>query len=766
MNMEAVWIHIVYIISCFSWFMKRSLLIIPFSFQLLDVIAEQIDFNRDVRPILSQNCYVCHGPDKAHRKAKLRLDTEEGSREVVAILNASQSELIARITSKDPEEMMPTIKSGKTLTSDEINILTKWVRSGAKYVKPWAYISPIKTKVPESAPKGWAHNWIDSFLLAHWEREVINPAQDADSVTLIRRLSFDLLGLPPNIETVQRFKKAKDVNSVYESIVDEFLSSESFGERMASYWLDLVRFADTVGYHGDQDHNITPYRDYVLNSFNQNLAFDQFTREQLAGDLLNGSTIDQRIATGYNRLLQTSHEGGVQAREYLAIYAADRIRNLSGVWMGATLGCAQCHDHKYDPYKARDFYGMSAFFADVDESKHFAVGSNSLPTKRPPEISVLSRKDREYLKSLEAKVPKTKETEDLIKKIKSRSVLTMVTQSIEPRVTRILPRGNWLDESGEIVQPAIPEFLGKIDTGDRRATRLDLENWLTDSNNGIGGLTARVFVNRLWYLFFGEGISSSLDDFGGQGSPPVLPNLLDNLSVYFYENDWDVKKMVKLIVMSRAYKLSSRASNELKVRDPLNKLFARQSRHRLPAEMIRDNALVVGGLLVNDYGGSSIKPYQPKGYYRHLNFPKREYVQHQDDRRYKRSVYMHWQRQFLHPLLKAMDAPSREECVAKRSRSNTPVAAMVLLNDPSFYESAESFAKNLLKTNHDNEEDRIIDAFRRALSRAPSPKEKDVLINLFKNVMKGDQGKEDAEMHAWTAVSRAIFNCSEFNTRN
>ncbi|MDE0571234.1 MAG: PSD1 and planctomycete cytochrome C domain-containing protein [Verrucomicrobiales bacterium] len=746
--------------------MKRFLLIIPFSFLLFDVIAEQIDFNRDVRPILSQNCYVCHGPDKAHRKAKLRLDIEEGSREVVAISNASQSELIARITSKDPEEVMPTIKSGKALTSDEIDILTKWVRSGAKYVKPWAYISPIKTKVPESAPKEWTHNWIDSFLLAHWAREVINPAQNADSVTLIRRLSFDLLGLPPNIETVQRFKKAKDVNFVYESIVDEFLSSESFGERMTSYWLDLVRFADTVGYHGDQDHNITPYRDYVLNSFNQNLPFDQFTREQLAGDLLNGSTIDQRIATGYNRLLQTSHEGGVQAREYLAIYAADRIRNLSGVWMGATLGCAQCHDHKYDPYTARDFYAMSAFFADVDESKHFAVGSNSLPTKRPPEISVISRKDREYLKSLEVKVSKTKETEDLIKKIKSRSVLTMVTQSIEPRVTRILPRGNWLDESGEIVQPAIPEFLGKIDTGDRRATRLDLANWLTDSNNGIGGLTARVFVNRLWYLFFGEGISSSLDDFGGQGSPPVLPNLLDNLSVYFYENDWDVKKMVKLIVMSRAYKLSSRASNELKVRDPLNKLFARQSRYRLPAEMIRDNALVVGGLLVNDYGGSSIKPYQPKGYYRHLNFPKREYVQHQDDRRYKRSVYMHWQRQFLHPLLKAMDAPSREECVAKRSRSNTPVAAMVLLNDPSFYESAESFTKNLLKTNHDNEEDRIIDAFRRALSRTPSPQEKDVLINLFKDVMKGDQGKEDAEMLAWTAVSRAIFNCSEFNTRN
>ena len=764
--MKTVWIHIVYIISCFSRFMKRFFLIIPFLFQSLDVISEQIDFNRDVRPILSQNCYVCHGPDKAHRKAKLRLDTEKGSREVVAISNASQSELITRITSKDPEEVMPTIKSGKSLTSDQIDILTKWVRSGAKYVKPWAYISPIKTKVPESVSQRWTHNWIDSFLLEHWAREEINPVQEADSVTLIRRLSFDLLGLPPKIETVERFKKAKDVNLVYESIVDEFLSSESFGERMASYWLDLVRFADTVGYHGDQDHNITPYRDYILNSFNQNLPFDQFTREQLAGDLLNEPTIDQRVATGYNRLLQTSHEGGVQAREYLAIYAADRIRNLSGVWMGATLGCAQCHDHKYDPYTARDFYAMSAFFADVDESKHFAVGSNSLPTKRPPEISVLNRKDREHLTSLEANVSKTKETEELINKIKSRSVLTMVTQSIEPRVTRILPRGNWLDESGEIVQPAIPEFFGKLDIGNRRANRLDLANWLTDSKNGIGGLTARVFVNRLWYLFFGEGISSSLDDFGGQGSPPVLPKLLDNLSVYFYENGWDVKKMVKLIVMSRAYKLSSRISNELKVKDPINEFFARQSRYRLSAEMIRDNALFVGGLLVNDYGGGSIKPYQPKGYYKHLNFPRREYEQHQDDRRFKRSIYMHWQRQFLHPMLKAMDAPSREECVAKRSKSNTPVAAMVLLNDPSFYEAAESFTKNILKTNHDDEDHRIEDAFRRALSRAPSPQEKSILINLVKEVMKESEGKEDAEINAWTAVSRVIFNCSEFNTRN
>ena len=727
-------------------------------------VAKEVDFNRDVRPILSQNCYVCHGPDKEHRKAKLRLDTEEGFQKVFSKTTPSDSEIIHRITSHDPDEIMPTPESGKSLNDEEVKILTQWVKEGGEYSQPWAYTKPVWNPVKNKGDP-WVHNWIDSILLDHWSEIGMSPSPDSNKVTLIRRLSFDLTGLPPKPAMIKKYLSATNPKAVYLDIVQELLDSDHYGERMSMYWLDLVRFADTVGYHGDQDHNISPYRDYIMEAFNQNMPFDQFTREQLAGDLLDSPSIDQKVATGYNRLLQTSHEGGVQPREYLAIYAADRIRNVSGVWMGATVGCAQCHDHKYDPYTARDFYSMSAFFADIDEEQHFKVGSNALPTKRPPEIPVLSFRDREKLKRLESIKSKTQEIIDEIKSIKARERLTMVTQSVKPRLTRILPRGNWLDDNGEIVEPAVPTFLGDLKVEDRRANRLDFANWLVDPENGVGGLTARVFVNRLWYLMFGEGISTSLDDFGGQGSPPTIPALLDNLSVEFYKNGWDIKKLIKLIVTSHAYKLSSNSDSKTKSIDPLNHHFSHQSMHRLPAEMIRDNILETSGLLFKEYGGPSVKPFQPKGYYKHLNFPKREYQAHTDKRRLKRSVYIHWQRQFLHPMLQAMDAPTREECVAKRSKSNSPVAAMVLLNDPSFFEAAEEFAKTIIQSADSNDE-RMKFAFQRALSRDPDELEKNIINQLLKNIRQGSSNDDQSDLSCWTAVARAIFNFSEFNTRN
>ncbi len=742
----------------------KLLLLLTFVLVPFFAVAKEVDFNRDVRPILSQNCYVCHGPDKEHRKAKLRLDTEEGFQKVFSKTTPSDSEIIHRITSHDPDEIMPTPESGKSLNNEEVKILTQWVKEGGEYSQPWAYTKPVWNPVKNKGDP-WVHNWIDSILLDHWSKIGMSPSSDSNKVTLIRRLSFDLTGLPPKPPMIKKYLSATNPEAVYLDIVQELLDSDHYGERMSMYWLDLVRFADTVGYHGDQDHNISPYRDYIMEAFNQNMPFDQFTREQLAGDLLDSPSIDQKVATGYNRLLQTSHEGGVQPREYLAIYAADRIRNVSGVWMGATVGCAQCHDHKYDPYTARDFYSMSAFFADIDEEQHFKVGSNALPTKRPPEIPVLSFRDREELKRLESIKSKTQEIIDAIKSIKSRERLTMVTQSVKPRLTRILPRGNWLDDTGEIVEPAVPTFLGDLKVEDRRANRLDFANWLVDPENGVGGLTARVFVNRLWYLMFGEGISTSLDDFGGQGSPPTIPALLDNLSVEFYKNGWDIKKLIKLIVTSHAYKLSSNSDSKTKSIDPLNHHFSHQSMHRLPAEMIRDNILETSGLLFKEYGGPSVKPFQPKGYYKHLNFPKREYQAHTDKRRLKRSVYIHWQRQFLHPMLQAMDAPTREECVAKRSKSNSPVAAMVLLNDPSFYEAAEEFAKTIIQSADSNDE-RMKFAFQRALSRDPDELEKNIINQLLENIRQGLSNDDQSDLSCWTAVARAIFNFSEFNTRN
>jgi len=769
--------------------------------------ADNVEFNRDIRPILSDKCFACHGPDKNHREADLRLDIEEIAKAgVVEPGMPEESELFARITSRDADERMPPLDSGKSLTETEIDSLRRWIEQGAEYQPYWAYVAPRLHPIPAVKDASWPIGWIDRFVLARLEKEGLQPSPPADQVTLIRRLYFDLIGLPPTPDEVDQFVESKNGHS-YEEVVDRLLNSDRFGERMAMYWLDLVRYADTVGYHGDQDHSISPYRDWVIDAFNDNMRFDDFTRAQLAGDLRPHSNIDDKIATGYNRLLQTSHEGGVQPKEYLAIYAADRVRNLSAVWMGATMGCCQCHDHKFDPYTAKDFYSMVAFFADIDEAQHFTKGTNSLPAARPPEIAVHTKRERERIADWDASIATiTSELEntdennaDTISDLKqrladataTREVLqknarkTMISVPIKPRTIRVLPRGNWLDNSGPIVEPAVPKFLGKVAVSDRRANRLDLSNWLTDAEHGSGGLTARVFANRFWYLLFGVGLSSSLDDFGGQGEPPMHPELLDNLAVEFHESGWNVKHMMKLIVMSRAYQQSSVESDDLRKRDPMNRLYARQSRFRLPAETVRDNALAISGLLVLDYVGLSAKPYQPSGYYRHLNFPARKYSHHTDHRQWLRGVYVHWQRQFLHPMLKAMDAPSREECTAERPRSNTPLSALVLLNDPTFIEAARVFAEQVMRDGGDRFDSRLRFAFRQAVSREPDQLEADLLKNLHlanvdryaadreaaKQLISTGQAPvaEDldaAELASWTSVTRTILNMSETVTRN
>ncbi|MFN0128788.1 MAG: PSD1 and planctomycete cytochrome C domain-containing protein [Verrucomicrobiales bacterium] len=770
-----------------------------------------VDFNRDIRPILSDKCFFCHGPDAAERKADLRLDTAAGAMAVLdghAAIVPGQPEtsaLVVRITSSDEDEIMPPPKSHKSLKPAEIDLLTRWIKEGAAYSAPWAFVAPRKHPEPAVKDAAWPANWADRFVLSRLEAEGLAPSPQADRVSLIRRLAFDLTGLPPSPRAVADFLAVPEerFETAWAALVDGLLKSPRHGERLAAYWLDLVRYADTVGYHGDQDHNISPYRDRIVEALNANMPFDQFTREQLAGDLLPGATLDQKVASGYNRLLQTSHEGGVQAKEYLAIYAADRVRNVSSVWMGSTLGCAQCHDHKFDPYTSRDFYSMAAFFADVDEADHLIAANggpgakkldlNALPTSRPPEIDVPDRPDRARLAELEATLARqtaagqpTGETQAEIDSIRKRSRLTMVTVALpEPRVTRVLPRGNWLDDSGEIVQPAIPAFLGKLDTGDRRATRLDLAKWFTDAEGGAGGLTARVFANRYWYLLFGEGLSRSLDDFGGQGEPPSHPALLDNLAVSYVEGGWDTRALLRLLVTSRAYRQSSIVSPALRERDPENRLLARQARHRLPAEMIRDTALAVSGLLVLDAGGASARPYQPDGYYKHLNFPKRTYASDTDASQWQRGLYVHWQRQYLHPMMKAMDAPSREECTAQRPRSNTPSAALVLLNDPTFIEAARVFAARVLAEGGASSAERIDFACGETLSRPADAEERQLLENLLAatraeyqsdpaaaqallgvGLKPAPAGVDAMELASWTAVTRALLNLSETFTRN
>ena len=775
-----------------------------------------VDFNRDVRPIVSDKCFACHGPDANTREADLRLDVEteakldRGGYAAIVPGKLDESELVRRITSDDESERMPPVDSGKKLSKEQIELLKRWVAEGAPWSLAWAYVPPAKRVPPTVSDKSWPKNWADQFILGKIESAGLKPSPDADKTTLIRRVYIDLIGLPPKPEEVDAFL-ADDSPDAYEKVVDRLLASPHYGERMAMYWLDLVRYADTVGYHGDQEQHIQPYRDWVINAFNANRPFDQFTREQLAGDLLPEPTREQKIATGYNRLLQTSHEGGVQAKEYLAIYGADHVRNLSIVWMGATVGCAQCHDHKYDPYTTRDFYSMQAFFADVDEARHLGKGVDASPTLREPEMALgtpteVARWDEAVAKknALDKQLEKAKAKDandtDAIKRLDERiaqakaalqaldksTLRTMVTVAIEPRVTRILPRGNWLDDGGEIVQPAIPEFLGMLPIdGDRRATRLDLANWLTDARGGAGGPTARVMANRLWYLTFGRGVSPSLDDFGGQGEPPDNPELLDALANEFVDIGWDVKHMMKLLVTSRAYRQSSVESAELREKDPLNKLVARQASYRYPAESVRDAALQIGGLLVPTIGGYSARPYQPAGYLRHLNFPEREYVADTDKNQWRRGVYTHWQRQYLHPMLKAFDAPSREECTVARPRSNTALAALVLLNDPSFVEASKMFAVRILNEGGATTADRMDFAFRQAASRKPSPEEREAMSALLSRSQKyydanpdaaekllsiglapAPEGVDRPELAAWTIIARATLNLHEVITRN
>lgn len=792
-----------------------------------------INFQRDIRPLLSDRCFHCHGPDEKTRQADLRLDQWESAKSVIDSTLVDQSKLLQRIESHDASEIMPPPEVNKPLSQPERELLRQWIVQGAKWQQHWAYEQPQRTAPPTLSSDDRSANWIDAFILLGLRSQGLEPTVEADSTILLRRVCFDLTGLPPSDELVLRWNSRQ---VTYAQIVDQLLASPEFGERMAMYWLDLVRYADTVGYHGDQDHNISAYRDWVINAFIDGKPFDVMTVEQLSGDLLPSPTTEQRIATGYNRLLQTTHEGGLQPKEYRAIYAADRVRNVSAVWLAGTLGCAQCHDHKFDPFTMKDFYSLAAFFADVDDESHFKTGSNDLPTRRDPELELPTPEQNEQILKCQAegqelksrvqkleKQPTAEQSDELKAEIASAQAAlkksqvklaelkksvrrTMITVALkEPRETRILPRGNWLDESGQLVDPRFPQFmilpqpttsnslpmqlptpLSASDKG-QRLTRLDLARWLVDDQKGVGLMTARVMVNRLWYLMFGSGIARSLDEFGSQGEAPTHPELFDNLAHHLVDNHWDLRATMRLIANSRTYRQASIADTDLQSKDPRNQWYARQNALRLPAESIRDNALAVSGLLVKSIGGESVRPYQPAGYYKLLNFPERDYSADKGARQWRRGLYMHWQRQFLHPMLKSFDATSREECTAARPRSNTPLSALTLLNDPTFVEAARVLAERLLispNNTSQSDHERIDQLFLWVIQRQASADEADVLLELLNSNRQEYQSRPEAiqallsigirpantqinakDLASWTQVCRAILNMSETTTR-
>jgi hypothetical protein len=1035
------------------------------------IVRAEISFNRDIRPIMADTCFRCHGPDKNARMMGLRLDirdealktTKSGVTPIVPG-DPDHSAIVQRVFSTD-KKIMPPASAHKELTAAQKATIRQWVAEGAKYEGHWAYQPVQRYPVPAGQSP------IDYFIQARLAQEGFKPSPEADRRTLIRRVTLDLTGLPPTLEEVDAFVKDGD----YAKVVDRLMASPRYAEMQALHWLDAVRYADTCGFHGDNIFPAWPYRDYVLRAFRDNMPFDRFTREQIAGDLMPNATVDQKTASAYNRMNRTSAEGGLQPKEYLAKYAADRARTTSVVWLGSTLGCAECHDHKFDPFTSRDFYSMEAFFADIkenglvsdrgskawgsllalpsdgqrakqadlknrleaakkaleskaatlsarqpqwekdvltaykagklnwkdqrpisaksengakltiynDEPVDFTyydggtqlgerkpgggvviasgpnpdnetytvsfkpgegtwtelgvhiVQEDSLPgerlargadrvivtevdaemagrklkfslanasnnadlsldvpamaaidgdpktgwgisgpgdnndimlalrfaeklkTQKDSVITVrlhqdsevrratigrfrLALSDAEYswpsfekrpkkggdssntglpdsiVRALEPKKdePEPKD-EKAIKEAEQRAeqrkkalkkhfewmtpelepqlvevakleaelaILeasipkVVVTEATEPREIRILARGNFLDESGPVVDPAVPGFLGKLNKNSR-ATRLDLANWLVSDQNP---LTARVYVNRIWRQFFGMGIVKTLDDVGSQGEWPKHPELLDSLAADFMDHGWDMKRVVKTIVMSATYRQSSAARPEIEERDPDNRLLARQNRYRVDAEEVRDIELEVSGLLVERFGGPSVKPYQPDGYLATLNFPKREYAASHGDDLYRRGIYTLWQRSFLQPSLLNFDAPTREECTVNRVNSNTPAQALDLLNDVIYVEAARYFAVNALKKS-----DPIDWAFKKALGRAPQDAERTVLVNLHNEALAEfranpkaasdfihtgdklvDPSVKAPDVAAMTTVMRAILNLHETITRN
>ncbi|MGB8854000.1 MAG: PSD1 and planctomycete cytochrome C domain-containing protein [Pirellulales bacterium] len=819
--------------------------------------APAISFNRDIRPLLSDNCFHCHGPDSSHRQADLRLDLRDEAVAASAIVpgKPAESSLVERIRSTDPDLVMPPPESHKKLDAKQKELLARWIEQGAEYQKHWAYELPVKAAVP-AATKA-----IDHLVGARLATLGLKPSAEADRRTLIRRLAFDLTGLPPTPEEVDAFVNDPSPDA-YEKLVDKLLASPHYGERMAIGWLDVVRFADTIGYHSDTPRSVWPYRDYVIASFNDNKPFDRFTIEQIAGDLLADATQETRIASCFNRLLLTTEEGGAQPKDYEARMLTDRVRAVGAVWLGQTTGCSGCHDHKFDPITMRDFYSLGAFFADIeeraigkredgmvvappDDMKRLADLDAALAAAKQklgtvtPQLDAAQKQWEHDVVSYEVTLPELKpdakatdaekktatqvaaalkkefakrngveretiqkyfrtvvsprlfrsEQDAFAKAEKDRNEfygpLTKCLVTVKkpaPSVVRILPRGNWMDESGEVMKPAFPGYLPAPKIEGREPNRLDLAQWLVSREHP---LTARVVMNRLWKQFFGTGLSRVLDDLGAQGEPPAHPELLDWLACEFMDSKWDMKHMVRTIVTSATYKQTSVAPAAAIDADPANRELARQSAWRVDAELVRDAALATSGLLVRTVGGPSVKPYQPDGYWENLNFPPRTYPADVGEKQYRRGLYTWWQRSFLHPSMLAFDAPSREECCAERTRSNIPQQALVLLNDPSYVEASRAFAARIVKEGGNSPDERVAWAWRQVLQRLPRVEELETIMPLYRQHLAAYQadraaaeslvkvgfapapaGVDSAELAAWTHVARVLLNLHETITRH
>ena len=706
--------------------------------------AAEVDFDREIRPLLAENCFQCHGGDATARQADLRLDQQAGVVANVTAGRPARSRLFARITSNDPERRMPPPKSGHTLSAKQIETIRLWIVGGAGWSEHWAFRPVVRPEVPaptEVNKGGVIRNPIDQFVIARRADRGLPSSQPSGPERLIRRVTLDLTGLPPRPAEVEAV--VTDFHpGWYERLVDRLLASPRLGEHLARHWLDLARYADTDGYQDDEPRVMWRWRDWVIEAINHNKPFDEFTIEQLAGDLLPGARAEQILATGFNRNNRTNGEGGSIAEEFRVEYIVDRLDTLATTWMGLTLSCARCHDHKYDPISQREFFRLFAFFNNVPEKGTYRRNS-------PPLLKVPTRATAAELSEIEreeSRLPpgdsRRKSLEARRKKLLAQVPSTMVLSEGPPRETFLLIRGRY-DQRGEKVTAGVPRAFPDLAANQPR-NRLGLARWLVDRRHP---LTSRVAVNRLWQQFFGRGLVETPEDFGVQGSRPSHPLLLDWLAAEFQANGWDVKRLLRVIVCSHTYRQSSRLRSIDRRLDPDNRWLARSPRLRLSAEMIRDQALWVSGLLVEEVGGASVKPYQPAGLWKEIaggasGAYREGYRADRGSGLYRRSLYTFWRRTIPPPTMATFDAPSRENCTVRRGRTNTPLQALALMNDTIFVEAARQLAVSVADRAGGNRQ--IERAFRLVLGRRPRTAELAILVRGFRRSQASFRSRPEA----------------------
>ena len=785
---------------------------------LQDAVAgssDGVDFSSQIRPILSAKCFPCHGPDEAARKAKLRLDVRD---DAVAIhkhgkpiddSNIDTSQILQRIASSDPDEVMPPPEAKNPVKPEEATLLRRWIERGAVYSPHWAWTPPQRPARPKVSQWDWPRNGIDHFVLESLERRGIKPSPEADRATLVRRLSLDLTGLPPSAETVESFLDDGSPEA-YGHLVDRLLASPHFGEQWARLWLDLGRYADSAGYGSDPLRpNIWPWRDWLISALNRNLPFDQFTREVLAGDLLPAAEQDQLVATAFHRNTMTNTEGGTDDEEWRVAAVKDRANVTFQVWMGLTLGCAQCHSHKFDPISQKEYYSAYAIFNQTEDNDQ-PDESPTRPLRTPVQAKRVAEIDRQIAVAEAQLSHPTPELKDqwetfsgppsllwnLERWRRERRTLSYVSlpvmKELPPerrRVTHVLNKGNYLDPGLEVQAGLLSAFHPL--PGSSPTNRLGLAAWLTAPENP---LTARVAVNRFWSRLMGRALVETEEDFGTQGSLPSNQDLLDWLAVSFQSTgpgtpeepalSWDFKGLVKLIVQSATYRQSSSTDPVLLEKDPLNRWYGRATRRRLDAETIRDQALELSGLLSKKLGGPSVYPYQPDGLWRAAFNGERTWQTSLGEDRYRRGLYTFWRRTVPYPSMATFDVPSRESCTVRRLPSNTPLQALVTLNDPVFVEAAQALGRRLAN-HHGSVTDRIRWGLKQVQVRAPKDTDVRVLAELWEKEALDYRTRPDearrvaseplgpipaeldaAEAAAWTEVGNVLLNLDSVLTRS